>query len=67
MGLERCGAWSDQQPDDRRTAGDEDAIMRDPWHEVQKNGGAADFWYLDDGDIMCHPKHVLSIFNTFDE
>ena len=27
----------------------------DPQHALQKNGGLADLWYMDDGDIMCHP------------
>ena len=26
----------------------------------------ADFWYLDDGDILCHPKLVLPCLQTFD-
>ena len=27
----------------------------DPRHALQENGGPADRWYLDDGDILCHP------------
>ena len=27
----------------------------DPQHALQKNGGLADLWYMDDGDIVCHP------------
>ena len=27
----------------------------DPRHVVQKNGGMADLWYMDDGDILRHP------------
>ena len=27
----------------------------DPQHALQKNGGLADLWYMDDDDIMCHP------------
>ena len=27
----------------------------DPRHALWKNGGLADLWYMDDGDIMCHP------------
>ena len=27
----------------------------DPPHTLQKNGGLADFWHMDDGDILCHP------------
>ena len=32
----------------------------DPRHALQENGGPADFWYLDEGDILCHPARVLS-------
>ena len=28
---------------------------QDPRHSLQKNGGLADHWYMDDGDILCHP------------
>ena len=31
----------------------------DPRHALQENGGLADFWYLYDGDILCHPMLVL--------
>ena len=34
----------------------------DPRHALQENGGVADPWYMDDGDIMCQtivvPSHV---------
>ena len=44
-----------------------DASVRiDPRHEVQVGGGVADFWYLDDGDILCHPSLVLSYIDAFD-
>ena len=26
----------------------------DPRHVLQRNGGLADRWYMDDGDIMCN-------------
>ena len=32
----------------------------DPRHALQKNGGLADLWYMDDGDTMCHPILVPS-------
>ena len=38
----------------------------DPRHAVQENGGLADFWYVDDGDILCHPMLVLSNLQAFD-
>ena len=31
----------------------------DPRHALSENGGLADFWSLDDGDILCHPELVL--------
>ena len=33
----------------------------------KKNGGLADLWYMDDGDIMCHPVLVPSYFHEFDD
>ena len=38
----------------------------DPQHALQKNGGLADQWYMDDGDIMCHPILVLPFLQDFD-
>ena len=38
----------------------------DPQHALQKNGSLADQWYLDDGDIMCHPVLVLLFLQDFD-
>ena len=38
----------------------------DPQHALQKNGGLADLWYMDDGDIMCHPILVPSFLHEFD-
>jgi hypothetical protein len=44
----------------------DEAVRIDPRHEVQDGGGLADFWYLDDGDILCHPFLVLSYLTAFD-
>ena len=38
----------------------------DPQHALQKRGGLADQWYMDDGDIMCHPILVPSYLREFD-
>ena len=38
----------------------------DPQHALQKNRGLADLWYMDDGDVMCHPILVLSFLQEFD-
>ena len=36
-----------------------------PRHALQKNGGLANQWYMDDGDIMCHPILVLPFLQHF--
>ena len=38
----------------------------DPQRALQKNVGLADLWYVDDGDIMCHPILVPSFLQEFD-
>ena len=38
----------------------------DPRHALQKNGGLADQWYMDDSDIMCHPILVPPSPQDFD-
>ena len=39
----------------------------DPRHVLQENGSLADqWWYLDDGDILCHPMLVLPSLQPFD-
>ena len=38
----------------------------DPRHALQKNGGLADQWCMDDGDTMCHPILVLPFLHDFD-
>ena len=38
----------------------------DPRQALQENGGLADLWYIDDGDILCHPILVLSYLQAFD-
>jgi hypothetical protein len=39
----------------------------DPRHEVQAGGGLADFWYLDDGDVLCSPALVVPYLQAFDQ
>ena len=38
----------------------------DPRHVLQRNGGLADLWDMDDGDILCHPILVPSYLQEFD-
>ena len=37
-----------------------------PRHVPQKNGGLADLWYTDEGDILCHPILVPTYLQEFD-
>ena len=53
-------------PAQRRENAVRGAIVADPRHEIQANGGFADFWYLDDGDILCDPQLALSLLSCFD-
>ena len=41
-------------------------VRIDPKHSIQVNGGLIDFWYLDDGDILCDPSLVLPYLEAFD-
>ena len=38
----------------------------DPRHALQKSGGLADQWYMDDGDILCHQILVPTHLQEFD-
>ena len=40
--------------------------VHDPHHALQKSGGLADQWYMDDGDIVRHPILVLPFLQDFD-
>ena len=59
--------WVATKPEVRREGDEGDVITPNPGHEIQKNGGLADFWYLDDGDILCVPGLVAAYFEAFDE
>ena len=64
----RAGAWSATPPAQRRVEhGGVSTITTDPRHEVQTAGGLADWWYLDDGDVLCHPRLVPEYLRHFDE
>ena len=44
-----------QQIQDFKLGGSEKQIGADDLrHALQENGGLADLWYIDDGDILCH-------------
>ena len=62
----RHRAWTETTPSGRRSDSGDKAIIPDPAHEIQAFGGIADFWYLDDGDIICHPELVLAILQSHD-
>ena len=36
-----------------------------PRHVLQRNGGLAEIWNLDDVDILCHPLLVLTHLRVF--
>ena len=38
----------------------------DPRHALHECGGLADFWYIDGGDILCHPALVLTCLVALD-
>ena len=59
--------WAATPPARRREAVGHKAIVPDPSLEVQTLGGLADFWYLDDGDILCVPGLVVVYLQAFDE
>ena len=63
---QRVGEWAGTAPSERRSRDGNKAILTDPSHEIQRHGGLADFWYMDDGDILCHPRLVVPYFRSFD-
>ena len=63
----RSVSWHNSEPTSRRLQSGSRAILTDPAHELQFRRGIKDFWYLDDGDILCDPRLVLPYLNAFDE
>ena len=63
----RSATWLASSPQDRREQSISQSIIPSPQHETQAYGGVADFWYLDDGDILCEPGLVLALLQHFDE
>ena len=62
----RASAWEATPPARRRQEAGAGLVVPDPRHEVQAEGGLADFWYLDDGDILCDPRLVQPFLASFD-
>lgn len=62
--LRRIESWSGTDPALRRR--DDGMIATDPRHEIQAFGGIADFWYIDDGDILCDPRLVCPLLQSYD-
>ena len=54
--LSWTAAWEALAPEKRRQEEGTRAVIPDPRHEVQTAGGLPDFWYLDDGDVLCDPQ-----------
>ena len=63
---ERTTQWRAAPPAQRREGDGTGPIVTDPLHEVQFGGGLADFWYLDDGDVLCDARLVLPYLASFD-
>jgi len=62
----RAQIWEAATPKQRQVGGAGDSLLTTPDNEVQKGGGIAEFWYLDDGDILCDPELVLPYLQAFD-
>ncbi len=62
--IRRIAEWENSVPSQRRD--EAGAIQTDPRHEIQAFGGVADFWYLDDGDILCDPMLVCPLLQRYD-
>ena len=54
--LQKKTSWAAQSPPEKQVSGPGGSLNVNPDNEVQTNGGIADFWYLDDGDILCDPR-----------
>lgn len=59
--------WEGTSPPLRREAEGSKSILPSPADEVQRHGGIADFWYMDDGDALCHPSLVRQYLQLYDE
>ena len=62
----RGEAWDKVPPELRRDDTKNAVIIPDPRHEVQEQGGFVDFWYLDDGDVLCDPRLAVAYLRHFD-
>ena len=64
--LQKKTSWATQSPSEKQVSGPGGSLNVNPDNEVQTNGGIADFWYLDDGDILCDPRLALPYLRAFD-
>ena len=55
-----------QETGNFQLGGPEKLAGADDPHALQKNGGMADLWYMDDGDVMCRSVLVPSFLQEFD-
>ena len=58
-------AWQTKAPADRRRQQDGRSAVN-PSHSLVGGGGLADWWYLDDGDLLLDPALVLPTLRCFD-
>jgi hypothetical protein len=64
--LARQQAWAALPPFQRRATEGGKLVTPSPAHAVQAMDGVADFWFLDDGDILCDPRLVVPLLHQFD-
>ena len=62
----RAAAWAALEPAQRRSSEGSKTMIPDPRHEIQGSGGIADFWYLDDGDVLIDARLVPVYLAAFD-
>ena len=65
--ITKAAAWDAATPTAKRQPDGRRSLITDPRHEIQKSGGIADFWYLDDGDVLCDPLLVPAYLRAFDD
>ena len=64
--LQADHAVGQQETANFQLGGPEKFTGADARHVLQKHGVLADLWYMDDGDILCHPILVPSYLQESD-
>eukprot|EP00973_Karenia_brevis_P006710 911854-Karenia_brevis.AAC.1 len=58
--------WLAKSPVERCKVLEDGSRPSHPGHAIQQDGGLADFWYMDDGTVICDPRLVASYLRSFD-